>query len=291
MPQAMLTNTAAATNQSWYPNSGASFHVTGNSQNIHQTTSFEGPDQIYIGNGQGLAIKTSGSTSSPSPLNPNIPLVLHKLLHVLSITKNPISVSKFAKDNSVYFEFHADHCLVKLQASHEVLLKGKVGPDGLYEFPHLLQPAAECLPSVSSSKFPQINSTISDLNVNNSVPFSTITWHNRLGHPDFNTLETELNHCNIPVSNKFAIDFCSACSVGKSHRLPSHTSTFTYIAPLELVYSDLWGPAPMHSANNYLYYISFVDAYSRFTWIYLLKSKAEALSGFQTIQSHGRTAI
>jgi len=31
-----------------------SFHVTGNSQNIQQLNHFEGPDQIYIGNGEGL---------------------------------------------------------------------------------------------------------------------------------------------------------------------------------------------------------------------------------------------
>jgi len=47
----------------WIPDSGASFHVTGESQNIQQLGPFEGPNQIYIGNGQGLSIKSSGYTS------------------------------------------------------------------------------------------------------------------------------------------------------------------------------------------------------------------------------------
>ncbi|XP_020238405.1 uncharacterized protein LOC109817540 isoform X2 [Cajanus cajan] len=53
-PSAMVTNTNNAPNPtSWFPDSGASFHVTGDQQNIHHISPFEGPDQIFIGNGQG----------------------------------------------------------------------------------------------------------------------------------------------------------------------------------------------------------------------------------------------
>lgn len=53
----MLTNTDPLSNNSnWIPHSGASFHVTGESQNIQQLAPFEGPDQIFIGNGPGLNI-------------------------------------------------------------------------------------------------------------------------------------------------------------------------------------------------------------------------------------------
>lgn len=37
----------------------------------------------------------------------------------------------------MYFEFHSDICYVKSQASNEILLQGRVGKDGLYQFPHL----------------------------------------------------------------------------------------------------------------------------------------------------------
>lgn len=43
-----------------------------------------------------------------APDNPNISSVLHHLLHDPTITKNLISVSKFAKDNAVYFESYAN---------------------------------------------------------------------------------------------------------------------------------------------------------------------------------------
>lgn len=46
-----------------------------------------------------------------------------------------------------------------------------------------------------------------------------------------------------------------------------------YSALLELIFSDLWGPSHVVSTNGYLYYITLVDAFSKYTWIYLLKEQ------------------
>ena len=66
-PNAMLTNSTSRGNSqagtTWIPNSRASFHVTGDSQNIKQFTYFDGPNQIFIGNGEGLSISNTGSSS------------------------------------------------------------------------------------------------------------------------------------------------------------------------------------------------------------------------------------
>lgn len=87
----------------WNPDTAASLHTTLQSQNIQQQSPFEGPDQIYIGNGQDLPIKTCGSSTFSSPINPQVSLVLKKLIHVPNITKNLHSVSRFAEDNNVFF--------------------------------------------------------------------------------------------------------------------------------------------------------------------------------------------
>uniref|UniRef100_A0A803PU39 Integrase catalytic domain-containing protein n=1 Tax=Cannabis sativa TaxID=3483 RepID=A0A803PU39_CANSA len=77
-----------------------------------------------------------------------------------------------------------------------------------------------------------------------------------LGHPAAGIVTMALSKCNIPVSNKKSFDVCKACCL------------------------DLWGHAPTNSSNGYRYYISFVDAYSRYTWLYLLRTRDEALSTF-----------
>jgi hypothetical protein len=40
---------------------------------------------------------------------------------------------------------------------------------------------------------------------------------------------------------------------------------------LDIVHSDVCGPLSEASLSGYVYYVSFIDDYSRKTWIYLLK--------------------
>ena len=57
-------------------------------------------------------------------------------------------------------------------------------------------------------------------------------------------LNNVLKLCNLRSINKNEKEFCSFCCLGKSHRLPSSPSTTVYDTPFDLVYTDLWGPAP-----------------------------------------------
>jgi histone deacetylase 1/2 len=49
------------------------------------------------------------------------------------------------------------------------------------------------------------------------------------------------------------------------------------------VFSDVWGPATDSVGRN-KYYVSFIDDYSKFTWIYLLKYKSEVFQKFHDFQ-------
>ena len=87
-----------------------------------------------------------------------------------------------------------------------------------------------------------------------------------------------LTRCNVSVPIKSNFTVCSACCLGKAHRLPSHTSTTIYTRPLELVYIDLWGPASTVSSCGYLYFLSIIDASSKYTWIYPIKYNSDTYS-------------
>ncbi|GAU34785.1 hypothetical protein TSUD_205890 [Trifolium subterraneum] len=288
-PTAMLANGPSTSNPpSWYPDSGASFHVTGDSRNIQEPTPFAGSEHIYMGNGQSLPIISSGSSIFNAPNHTQTHLILNNLLHVPSITKNLISVSQFAKDNAVYFEFHPNYCLVKSQATNKVLLQGNVGTDGLYSFSHISIAPAKSSSLLSSFKPSVFNVHSSSTVSNSSLSFNSLyLWHLRLGHPNDQTLKSTLKQCNIPfINNKHDVsNFCTACCMGKAHRLYAPASQTTYTQPLELVFSDLWGPSPTVSSLGFHYYISFIDAYSRYTWIYLLKSKSDAFTIFKQFKT------
>lgn len=65
--------------------------------------------------------------------------------------------------------------------------------------------------------------------------------------------------------------------MGKSHRLHAPLSQTIYTTPFEFIHVDLWGPSPNLSSQGYSYYIAIVDTYTKYTWLYFLKQKSEAL--------------
>ena len=77
---------------------------------------------------------------------------------------------------------------------------------------------------------------------------------------------------------------CDACQQAKAHQLPYPKSVSQSSAPLELVFSDVWGQA-IESVGRKQYYVSFIDDYSKFTWIYLIKYKSEVFQKFHDFQN------
>ena len=54
---------------------------------------------------------------------------------------------------------------------------------------------------------------------------------------------------------------------------------------LELVHSDVFGPVKVTSLGRSVYYVSFIDDFSRNTWIYFLKKKYEVFDRFKEFKA------
>ena len=54
---------------------------------------------------------------------------------------------------------------------------------------------------------------------------------------------------------------------------------------LELVHSDVFGPMKVPSLGKSMYYVSFIDDFSRNTWIYFLKKKSEVFDRFKEFKA------
>jgi hypothetical protein len=54
---------------------------------------------------------------------------------------------------------------------------------------------------------------------------------------------------------------------------------------LDIVHSNVYGPMSVTSLSGYVYYVSFIDDYSRKTWIYLLKTKNEFFGKFKEFEA------
>ncbi|KAE8656318.1 Nodulation-signaling pathway 2 protein [Hibiscus syriacus] len=257
----MQANTASRFNDHWVVDSGATHHITPDATNVSNTTEFRGPGKLTIGNGASIDIHNIGTAQLPLTSDSSRTLILNELLHVPYITKNLLSVSKLARDNKVYLEFHAERCLVRDERSKAILLQG-VEKGGLYVF---------SLSGLDAEK--------KTAEANIASAYQSELWHRRLGHPAsfaFSKVAKELDvRLDLDVNKT-----CVACFMGKSHKQPFPSSSTQYSAPFELIFSDLWGP-PHVASNGYRYYVTFIDAFTRFTWLYLLKDKAQAVEAFK----------
>jgi hypothetical protein len=214
---------------------------------------YHGQDQICIGDGTCLNISHTGTALLPLSRRKSI---LNQLLHVPFICKNLLSVRKFSLDNSVFFEFHSSYFFIK-EKQTGLLLHHRHLKDGPYQL----------LPSPSSSlSSPKNQALVGE----RTTPAS---WHKRLGHPAFRTVQRILSQFKLPVISNKAQLFCSACAQAKGHQLPFYPSISKVSKPLQLVHSDVGGPSPTISVNGNCYYVSFIDVFNRYTWVFSYSSK------------------
>lgn len=107
-----------------------------------------------------------------------------------------------------------------------------------------------------------------------------VLWYNRLEHVPFVKMK---NIVSIPASFSSKQPFlCSICPMARQERLPFPQKTSITTKVFELLYVDLWGPYHVTTHDNYRYFITIVDDYSRSTWTQLLSCNSNAL---QTIKA------
>ena len=74
---------------------------------------------------------------------------------------------------------------------------------------------------------------------------------------------------------------CTTCKLGKSKTLPFPLHVPSATKCFDLVHSDVWGVAPIVSHSQYKYFVTFIDDYSHFTWVYFLHAKSEVFDVFK----------
>ncbi|KAL4280812.1 hypothetical protein GQ457_03G013600 [Hibiscus cannabinus] len=184
----------------WFPDSGATHHITGDRSNLQSEMVYSGMDSLLMGNGNKVEITHVG----PGTLSAvDRCLTLRNLLCVLDIKRNMLSVSQFARDNGIYFEFHPHNCYVKDVQTKEVLLEGRLTPEGLYEINTTHNSDVDY--STANKAIPEV------CDVSKScVPLQL--WHQRLGHPSLSVLKNVLNTCGLAVSDSEMPNLHPGCS-------------------------------------------------------------------------------
>jgi hypothetical protein len=106
-------------------------------------------------------------------------------------------------------------------------------------------------------------------------------WHFRLSHASLSRLQLLASQGHLGSISFHKFD-CMSCQFGKQTNLPFNNSDSFSSTPFDLVHSDVWDPAPFTTEGGSRYFVIFVDDYSRFTWIYMLKHRSNLVLIFQT---------
>ncbi|GJQ90280.1 putative ribonuclease H-like domain-containing protein [Tanacetum coccineum] len=128
----------------------------------------------------------------------------------------------------------------------------------------------ECLVLSPEFKLPDENqATIDESN----------KWHRRLGHVHFKNLNKLVkgNLVRGLPSKIFQNDHtCVACQKGKQHKASCKAKSVSSISqPLQLLHMDLFGPTSVRSLNHKTYCLVITDDFSRFSWVFFLRTKDE----------------
>jgi len=253
-------NTTYLGQNQWYADSGANVHVTSNIANLASSQPYTGDDSIGVGNGTGLIIYCTGTTSFHTA---SYILTLNNVTYCPQAFAHMLSINKFCKDNNVYFELNSSHFFVKDILTGNTLLT-RPSDNGLYPIN---------LRQLPSSKFHALTMTV-------GVKASTSTWHCRLGHPSSAILHRVISKFSLPVNDSINKQtLCVSCQLGKSKQLPFSDSTIESTTPLEIIHSDVWSTFTP-SLSSCQYYVIFIDDYTCFYWLFPFSTKSDVYSVF-----------
>ncbi|KAL0326609.1 UNVERIFIED_CONTAM: Retrovirus-related Pol polyprotein from transposon RE2 [Sesamum angustifolium] len=230
----------ASHGESWMIDSGATSHLTGNRSSFLTFSTSPKFPPVRIADGSYSPISGSGT------VRPTDYLTLTNVLFAPKFPVNLLSVNHLTKTHNCSVTFYPSYCVIQdLQTRRTIGTGHERG--GLY----FLDPT----PPVDARAL--------------SASVSPLQWHSRLGHPSLPTLQKLL-----PIDS--ARLECESCELGKHHRasFPPRVEKRSS-SPFTLVHSDIWGPCRFESLRGFRYFITFVDDYSRMTWVYLLKDRSQ----------------
>ena len=219
---------------------------------------------IYIGDDTQVEVEGKGSVDMDDGTFENF-------LYVTNLSTNLLSIYQITHyGNGKKVEFTPDSVVVKELDDDALVAVGQVNDNSrLYSFSHFV-------PSSPSRALLTHSNSESKL------------WHERFGHLNYRYLQKlgtkDVVTCLPRIS--FSEGVCSGCSMGKHpEERFDKGKAWRALEVLQLVHSDVAGPFPAPSFSKARYVLTFIDDYSRFTWVYFLIHKSEVFDRFQDFKT------
>ena len=114
-------------------------------------------------------------------------------------------------------------------------------------------------------------------------------WNLRLGHLPFNNLMYILPDLDTQTTEGEFL--CTICTLAKQARISFNKSLIRTVKAFLLVHVDIWEALRAPTRTKCTMFITIVDDFTRYTWIFLIKKKFDFLSCFKSFYSYVETHI
>lgn len=228
----------------------------------------DGERYIYVGDGKSVPVEAIGHFRLL--LRTGFYLDLMDTFVVPSFRRNLVSVSALDKFG---YSCSFGNNMFNLSMNSNIVGTGSLSiSDNLYMFDINVQ-YHETLHVTSRG-------TKRKLNKDNSADL----WHRRLGHISKSRMERLVSEGILDTLDYTNSNTCVQCIKGKQTK-QKKLGAIRSKDVLELIHTDICGPFPIASRNGQRYFISFIDDYSRYGYLYLIHEKSESLDTFKSYKA------
>ncbi|KAI3681514.1 hypothetical protein L6452_36313 [Arctium lappa] len=243
----------------WHVDSGCSRHMTGNMSCLQDFKHINGGHVAFGDNHTGGKISGKGNVTKGK-------MTFEDVYYVDQLKYNLLTVSQVCdKQHSILFT--NTECMI--------LAPGfKVVDESMILFRTPKKDNVYCLDMDNVDSDSSLNCLVSKASVDESS-----LWHRRMCHMNFKTMNKLVKNNlvrGLPSKVFSCGDHCVACLKGKQHKTSHKTKEINTISScLQLLHMDLFGPTNVMSIGKKSYCLVIVDDYSRFTWVFFLRTKDE----------------
>ncbi|CAH9143287.1 unnamed protein product [Cuscuta epithymum] len=243
----------------WMVDSGATKHICKNKSVFTSFSTTMGDDEELVYLADSKTAKVHGKGKVLLKLTSGKSLSLNDVLYVPEIQTNLVSVSLLVKVGiKVSFD-----CNKIVMTKNDVFVGKGYCKNGCYV--------------LSVRKLMRENASAYLID-------SYDMWHARLGHVSDSYIKL-LNDCGLISSGKkLSLEKCDICVESKQTK-KSCPTTHRESELLELIHTDLSDLKNTMTRGGNKFYVTFIDDFSRYTKVYLLKSKDEAFDKFLVYKS------
>ena len=250
----------------WWLDTGSPVHITNSLQGfLRRRDPRKSEQRLCVGTGQRVTVKAVGVIKLD--LGSGVFYDLNDVYYVPSMKRNLVSVSILIQ-TGCSFLMNFDGIKISLPSNS---IASGVYVDGYMKL----------LCSYPKEKEICLLETIEPLiGVKRKFSENSFSlWHKRLGHISVERLKILEKQSLLPSLDYTDVGTCIECVKGKMTNTRKKGSTRSSNL-LELIHTDISGPFRCPTICGNRYFITFIDDYSRYCHVYLIKEKSQSLEKF-----------